>query len=78
MREVGKETGVISKEEFSTMLAFYHDLGVLVYYGSGGNLDDALRNTVILKPQWLIDMFKGIVTVKDIDHKVTKITFDYV
>ena len=52
------------------MLQFYHDLGVIVYYGGLGTLDNTLRNTVILKPQWLVDMFKRIITVRDLEHQV--------
>ena len=53
------------------MLQFYHDLGVIVYYGGLGTLDNTLRNTVILKPQWLVDMFKRIITVRDLEQQVT-------
>ena len=52
------------------MLQFYHDLGVIVYYGGLGTLDNTLRNTVILKPQWLVDMFKRIITVRDLEQQV--------
>ena len=70
IREVAKEEGIFAKDEFRTMLQFYHDLGVIVYYGGLGTLDNTLRNTVILKPQWLVDMFKRIITVRDLEHQV--------
>ena len=70
IREVAKEEGIFAKDEFKTMLQFYHDLGVIVYYGGLGTLDNTLRNTVILKPQWLVDMFKRIITVRDLEQQV--------
>ena len=70
IREVAKEEGIFAKDEFRTMLQFYHDLGVIVYYGGLGALDNTLRNTVILKPQWLVDMFKRIITVRDLEQQV--------
>ncbi|XP_071952913.1 uncharacterized protein [Antedon mediterranea] len=55
------------EEDLHSMLHFYHDLGVIIYYGQSGAVDESLRNTIILKPQWLIDVFKGVITTKDID-----------
>ena len=52
----------MKESEFKTMLEFYHDLGVIVYYGGVATLDMLLRSTVILKPQWLIDTFQKILT----------------
>ena len=54
----------IFDDELLTVLAFYHDLGVLVYFG-GDNV--TLRNTVILKPAWLVDMFRRVIAAKDND-----------
>ncbi|KAL9961854.1 hypothetical protein ACROYT_G030882 [Oculina patagonica] len=42
------------EEELSTMLNFYHDLGVIVKFG----------RTVVLEAQWLIDLFKQLITVR--------------
>ncbi|RMX41337.1 hypothetical protein pdam_00021646, partial [Pocillopora damicornis] len=39
--------------QFHTMLNFYHDLGMIVKH----------RSTVILKAQWLIDLFKKLITI---------------
>jgi len=52
------------------MLQFYHDLGVLIYYGGSGTVDNLLRNTVILKPEWLIEMFSRILMAKQTKDKV--------
>ena len=43
------------------MLEFYHDLGIIIYYDRGTQIvDNLLRNTVILQPQWLIEMFNRV------------------
>ena len=55
----------ITDDQLTTVLSFYHDLGVLVYFGGD---DVTLRNTVILNPAWLVDMFRRIITAKD--HQV--------
>ena len=47
-------------DQFHTMLTFYHDLGVIVKH----------RNTVILKAQWLIDLFKKLITIPPFDEAV--------
>ncbi|XP_044176227.1 uncharacterized protein LOC114959826 isoform X2 [Acropora millepora] len=46
------------KEEMTTMLNFYHDLGVIVKHG----------RTVVLQAQWLIDLFKQLITVRPFDE----------
>ncbi|XP_078383076.1 uncharacterized protein LOC144665670 [Oculina patagonica] len=46
------------EEELSTMLNFYHDLGVIVKFG----------RTVVLQAQWLIDLFKQLITVRPYDE----------
>ena len=40
-------------EQFLTMLNFYHDIGMIVKH----------RSTVILKAQWLISLFKKLITI---------------
>lgn len=54
------------KEEMMAMLNFYHDLGVIVKYG----------HTVVLQAQWLIDLFKRLITVRPFDEMVSKV-FSY-
>lgn len=41
-------------KEISTMLDFYHDIGVIVKH----------KDTVVLDTQWLIDLFKEIITIR--------------
>ena len=49
-------------EEVATMLDFFHDLGVIVKH----------RDTVVLQAQWLIKVFKELVTIPSFDEKVRK------
>ncbi|XP_067017530.1 uncharacterized protein [Acropora muricata] len=46
------------KKEVTAMLNFYHDLGVIVKHGQ----------TVVLQAQWLIDLFKQLITVRPFDE----------
>ena len=50
----------ISKNELNLFLNFHHILGDLVYYVNPG-----LNDTVITDPQWLVDVFKALVTQKE-------------
>ena len=51
------------KEELTAMLNFYHDLGVIVKHG----------HTVVLHAQWLIDLFKQLITVRPFDEAVRRV-----
>lgn len=50
------------KHEVATLLNFYHDLGVIVKHG----------DTVVLQAQWLIKLFKKLITVRPFDDMVRK------
>ena len=61
LRSIAKDVCHIDDEdELSTMLNFYHDLGVIVKHGC----------TVVLQAQWLIDLFKQLITVRPFDETV--------
>ena len=45
-----------------TLLNFYHDLGAIVRH----------RNTVILRAQWLIEVFKQLITIRSFDEMVSE------
>ena len=49
-------------DELTSMLNFYHDLGVIVKHG----------HTVVLQAQWLIDLFKKLITVRPFDEVVRR------
>lgn len=53
------------EDEVATLLDFYHDLGVIVKY----------RDTVVLQAQWLIDVFKQLITIRPFDEMVRKKKF---
>lgn len=57
---VEKANIIDGNEHFKTMLNFYHDLGMIVKH----------RNTVILKAQWLIDLFRKLITIPPFDKMV--------
>ena len=63
MTELAGNLGITDSSEITTMLEFYHDLGVIIYYDRGTQcVDNLLRNTVILQPQWLLEMFNRVLT----------------
>ena len=49
-----------SKDEFKTLLNFLHDLRILIHFDDTAELKDM----VVLDTQWLIDVFKKVITVK--------------
>ena len=53
------------EEEVTAMLNFYHDLGVIVKHGQ----------TVVLQAQWLIHLFKQLITVRPFDEDVSGIDY---
>ena len=50
---VRKVCFVKDRDEFNAMVEFYHSLGMIIKH----------RSTVILKAQWLIDIFKQLITI---------------
>ena len=48
------------EEEFITMVHFYHDLGIIIKHCS----------TVIVSAEWLIDLFKQLITIPPFDKTV--------
>lgn len=45
-----------------------HDLGNIIYYGNANDI--FLRNTIILRPQKLVDIFKTVLNAQPIDHSL--------
>ncbi|XP_030834083.1 uncharacterized protein LOC115918433 [Strongylocentrotus purpuratus] len=64
-KELMQQVSITSESELLTMLTFYHDLGYIVYYGGIEEQKSLLRDMVILNPQWLIDVFKQVITIMD-------------
>ncbi|KAK3089177.1 hypothetical protein FSP39_001494 [Pinctada imbricata] len=67
--EIANDLGISDEKEVRIMLDFYHDLGILIYYGGLGTMDNVLRNTVVLNPQWLIDMFRRVIDTEENSDK---------
>ncbi|XP_072031723.1 uncharacterized protein [Amphiura filiformis] len=63
IQAMSRDLGIQSDTEVFTMLHFYHDLGTIIYFGGDDNTNRYLQDMVILDPQWLIDIFKRIITV---------------
>ena len=59
------ECGINNEQLFKTSLNFLHDLRILIHF------DDTpkLKDMVILDPQWLIDLFRKVITVKPYERK---------
>ena len=45
------------------MLTFYHDLGRIIYFGGLCKEKRSLKDIVVLNPQWLIGVFKQVITI---------------
>ncbi|XP_071946533.1 uncharacterized protein [Antedon mediterranea] len=65
VRDLASSCGILNDIQLFTMLHFYHDLGNMIYYGERDTPDSALNDIIILSPQWLICIFKRVITVKD-------------
>ena len=50
------------KDELATMLDFYHDLGMIVRH----------RNTVVLRAQWLIEVFRQLITIRSFNEMLSE------
>ena len=61
-----EECGIDDDVQFRTLLDFLHDQRMLIYFSQSPQLDN--KDMVILSPQWLIDVFKEVITVKSYRH----------
>jgi len=59
-RVASKECIINKDSEIVTLLDFLHDLRLLIHFDDTPELDDL----VVLDPQWLIDVFKKVITVR--------------
>ncbi|CAH1783022.1 unnamed protein product [Owenia fusiformis] len=58
--EIAVECGIMEMDELLQAVAFLHDLGSIVYFNN-----KALRDKVILNPQWIVDVMACVVNVHD-------------
>ena len=57
-----KECFIEEEDEFEAMIRFYNGLGMIIKH----------RSTVVLDTQWLIDLFKQLITIPHFDKMVYK------
>lgn len=60
--------GIDEDKEFGTLMNYLHDLKSLIHFDD----TDELNRLVVLDPQWLIDVFKKVITVKPYHSKEKK------
>ncbi|KAL9965599.1 hypothetical protein ACROYT_G029421 [Oculina patagonica] len=60
-----EECNIVDDTEFRTFLNFLHDKRIVIHFDNTPELD----KLVILDPQWLIDVFKKVITVKPFEHE---------
>ena len=64
-RRIASEVCQINDDqEFKTVLDFLHDQRIIIHFDG----TDELNKLVVLDPQWLIDVFKKVITVKRFDR----------
>ena len=63
-----KACNIINDQEFQTLLNFLHDKRILIHFNDTPELD----KLVVLDPQWLIDVFKMVITVRPYNPKERK------
>ena len=56
---------IVDETEFETLLNYLHDIRSLIHYEDMVQLN----KLVVLDPQWLVDVFKKVITVKPYDPK---------
>ena len=59
---------IIDHNEFETLMNYLHDLRSLIHFDDNVHLS----KVVILDPQWLVDVFKKVITVRPYDPKEKK------
>ena len=57
---VSKTCLIEDEAEMVAMLDFYHDLGIIIWHG----------DTVVLQTQWLIHLFRKLITIRPFDEQV--------
>ena len=60
LQTIAEKCFITDKDEFHTILNFYHDLGLIVKH----------RDTVFLDARWLIDLFRQLITIPRFDEAV--------
>ena len=64
-RIASEECNIVDDKEFRTALNFLHDKRILIHFSDTPELD----KLVVLDPQWLVDVFKKVITIPPYDSK---------
>jgi len=67
-RTASEECNIVDEEDFRTVLNFLHDKRILIHFSDSPELD----KLVVLDPQWLVDVFKKVITIPPHDSKETE------
>ena len=62
-KEIAKACDIDEDKEIETLMDYLHDLRSLIHFRDNADLN----NLVVLDPQWLVDVFKRVITVKPYD-----------
>ena len=57
------DCNIVDEKEFETLMNFLHDIRSVIHYEDTVQLN----KLVVLDPQWLVDVFKKVITVKPYD-----------
>ncbi|XP_068694045.1 uncharacterized protein [Montipora foliosa] len=68
-KDIAESCNIVDDREFETVMNYLHDLRILIHF----NDTPALNELVVLDIQWLIDVFKNVITVKRYDRKEKKL-----
>jgi hypothetical protein len=72
--EIAHEKDIKTQEELTTCLNFLNDLGTIIYYGNANDI--FLRNTIILRPQKLVEIFNMILDAR-MPNSLNKLQSEY-
>ena len=64
-RTASEECNIVDEREFRAVLDFLHDKRILIHFNDSPELD----KLVVLDPQWLVDVFKKVITIPPYDSK---------
>ncbi|KAL3889149.1 hypothetical protein ACJMK2_001503, partial [Sinanodonta woodiana] len=61
-----------NRDELEMFLIFQHDIGTILYFNA-----DGLRENIVLNPQWMIDVFRSLITDKTFIRQHPTITEEW-
>ncbi|RNA31785.1 putative serine threonine- kinase pats1 [Brachionus plicatilis] len=70
-KQLAEKNGIYDEQEFGQVVKFLNDLGSLQYFEN-----QSLRNKIVINPQWIVDAFAKIVSIKETCIQDGKFTHD--